>query len=174
VTVNSKKKKNKLNDSENDVLEKSEVILKFPTYALKMPPIITSRKHANNKVDPVQVSCKSKNVTKSLSNLRKKIQCIPRDTVVDISAPDGSAVSPSTVVVKRCGGMCSGGKKCISSKKTNVEFYVRTTHQKSTMVFCSRISVPEDTECQCGCEVKKSCSINQKFDTTLCKCICTN
>lgn len=49
---NTKRKKNKFS-SENDVLEKSEVTLKFPTYALKMPPIITSRKRTNAKIDPV-------------------------------------------------------------------------------------------------------------------------
>ncbi|XP_063920533.1 balbiani ring protein 3-like [Zophobas morio] len=170
---NTKRKKNKFS-SENDVLEKSEVTLKFPTYALKMPPIITSRKRTNAKIDPVPVSCKSSNVTRSLNELRKKIRCIPRDTVVEVAAPDSSKVIPNTVVVKRCGGMCSGSKKCLPKKRTNVDFYVRTTDQKSGMVFCSRISVPEDTECQCDCPEKKRCSVDQKFDPTLCKCVCTN
>lgn len=51
VSIYSKQRKRKYS-LENDVLEKSEVILKYPTYALKMPPIITSRKRMSSKVDP--------------------------------------------------------------------------------------------------------------------------
>lgn len=56
-TISVKKKKTKRNNSddsiENDILEKSEVVLKFPTYAMKMPPIITSRRRTSSKVDPL-------------------------------------------------------------------------------------------------------------------------
>lgn len=50
-TITEQKKYRKSED--NDILEKSEVTLKIPTYAIKMPPIITSRKRTGtNKVDP--------------------------------------------------------------------------------------------------------------------------
>ncbi|CAH1371271.1 unnamed protein product [Tenebrio molitor] len=174
VSVTSKRKKANKYNSDNEILEKSEVTLKFPMYALKVPPVITSRKPSKTKLDPVALACNSPNVTKSLSELRKKIKCEPREMVVEIGAPDGFKVVPNTVVVKRCGGMCSGNKKCLPSQRANVDFYVRTTNSKSAMVFCNRISVPEDVACHCACPEKKRCSIDQKFDPTMCKCVCTN
>jgi hypothetical protein len=53
VSVTSKRKKANKYNSDNEILEKSEVTLKFPMYALKVPPVITSRKPSKTKLDPV-------------------------------------------------------------------------------------------------------------------------
>lgn len=44
------------------------------------------------------VACNSQNVTKSLNDLKKQIKCIPRETLVEIAAPDGSKVSKNIVI----------------------------------------------------------------------------
>ncbi|XP_044255575.1 balbiani ring protein 3-like [Tribolium madens] len=172
VSISTKRRKNKYTD--NDVLEKSEVTVKYPTYALKIPPIITARKWTSSSLSTTPVTCKSSNVTQALKELRKKIKCKPRETVVEVSAPDGFKVYPNTFVVNRCGGMCTGGKKCLPTRKTDAEFYVRSVKIKTGMNYCNRIKVPEDIECNCGCPQKKKCLTDQKFDPILCKCVCTN
>lgn len=79
-------------------------------------------------------------------------------------------IIPNTVVVKRCGGACSGRYRCIATETRNTTFYVKT--KMGSSISCSSIMVLEDVYCKCGCEKKRDCPGEQYYDEDLCKCMC--
>ncbi|KAL3267355.1 hypothetical protein HHI36_011486 [Cryptolaemus montrouzieri] len=154
-----------------DILDDNSVFLRSPEFEVR------PRFKTNGVADvfPTQVSCASPNVTNALKELRQQIKCIPREGIVKLKAPAGYMVSPNTVMVKKCGGMCNGAMSCISKTTRNEEFFVRAVNFENSKVICSSVSVPADTACSCGCETKiTDCLPTQKYDKNMCTCKCIN
>ncbi|XP_045478982.1 uncharacterized protein LOC123683989 isoform X1 [Harmonia axyridis] len=154
-----------------DFFDQNSVFLNGPGFDLTP----TFRSGVAN-VNPLQaVSCESSNVSSALKELSKRVKCIPRDGIVNLKAPERFMVSPNTVMVKKCGGMCNGARSCISKTTRDATFFVRAVNLQTNEVLCSSILVPEDTSCSCGCETKMTdCLPTQKYDKNMCVCKCIN
>ncbi|XP_044748204.1 balbiani ring protein 3-like isoform X2 [Coccinella septempunctata] len=152
--------------------DQNTVLLREPGVTYGLTPRFRSSV-AN--INPMQVSCESSNVTSALKELRQQVKCVPRDGIVNLKAPEGFMVSPNTVMVKKCGGMCNGARSCLSKTTRQAEFFVRSVNFQTNEVVCSSILVPEDTSCVCGCETKMTdCLPTQKYDKNMCVCKCIN
>ncbi|KAF2905117.1 hypothetical protein ILUMI_01054 [Ignelater luminosus] len=176
--LSQKRDKDYSQTSDNEIYQKTNIItvkfpkIEFPSNSTKMEPNIT-RRRINTNVQPVEENCQTKTFRTELNQLRQKIKCEPRDTVVDLVSAFGDIITPNAVVVKRCGGMCTGTKRCLPSQKKDVKFYVRTI--RDNQMYCSSIIVSEDTKCKCGCQQKPSdCTENQVYNRERCACICRN
>ncbi|KAK4886994.1 hypothetical protein RN001_003265 [Aquatica leii] len=167
-------KKSKLSEN-NHVLEKDKLITaRLPvmeTFFNKHPGAIHRR--IKTQVDPVEESCQSSNFKNEFNTLRQRIKCEPRDSVVDLISPHGAILTPNAVIVKRCGGMCNGFKRCLPVQTKEIKFYIKTI--KNNQIHCSSISVIEDVKCRCNCmQTANDCNKLQNYNKDKCSCICRN
>lgn len=76
---------------------------------------------------------------------------------------------PNIVLVKMCGGHCSGNKHCSPTKKENKSITVKYPLGKCFKSFT--VTVEEHKECLCMCKKKMNC-MDGKFNEKTCSCKC--
>ena len=82
--------------------------------------------------------------------------------------------------VQKCSGSCNQPThQCFGSSSVNKEIEVLLVKSiagtTATENVCGSITVQEDTACVCGCPLRpESCSSNQYFEGTSCRCLCNN
>ncbi|KAF5271188.1 hypothetical protein FQR65_LT05332 [Abscondita terminalis] len=139
------------------------------TFFSKHPGAIHRR--IKTQVEPVEESCVSNDFKNEFNNLRQRVKCEPRDTVVDLISPYGTTLTPNAVIVKRCGGMCNGFKRCLPVQTKETKFYIKTVQDNK--IHCNSISVVEDVKCRCNClQTPKDCTNLQTYNKNKCSCIC--
>ncbi|KAK5643867.1 hypothetical protein RI129_007712 [Pyrocoelia pectoralis] len=139
--------------------------------ALQSAPLV--HKKFKTHVQPMEESCQSVNFKNEFNSIRQRVKCEPRDTVVDLVPPLGATLIPNAVIVKRCGGMCNGFKRCLPVQSQEKKMYVKTV--RNSEILCTSITVLEDVKCRCSCvQSPKDCTHFQIYSKETCSCNCKN
>ncbi|XP_059609483.1 platelet-derived growth factor subunit A isoform X1 [Phlebotomus argentipes] len=127
----------------------------------------------------------SEDVERGLAITPKPGLCTPEMTLVPL-IPVNSENDPSVVYypqctrVKRCGGCCS--HRLLSCQPTETETLTFTIIKSqytggTRMQLVERVPiiVEQHTKCRCNCAVKEEhCNRFQRYESSQCKCVCTN
>ncbi|XP_046802030.1 uncharacterized protein LOC111675245 isoform X1 [Lucilia cuprina] len=118
-----------------------------------------------------------RNVERAAVIRAKAANCIPENTVVDLTPINPkSNYFPRCTRVKRCGGCCSTQwMSCQATKTEIVNFQVyRYCYEEVKAKFCGFevIPVEQHLECKCDCRKKpEDCNSYQRYQDCRCHCI---